>query len=244
MTTNPRDSEENNWGFGTEDSVNAVAGSLYGFHVNTVREEAAKYDIRANRLRNTYSAARAEADRSAAILLFAMAEDLMLDGLKQHLHGEVKGGWQEVSSGNGLLATANDRVTLLALLGWIHPTVYADLRIMKTIRNRFAHHPDIIGFDEDKVRSQISSLSPLDKAPLQSMEAGDALLSPRQLYLLRAGSTLMQLVQNLAVLPAARRENIAPRHGYVLGDWEHVPSNLQELHRILAEHMVAVVQSP
>jgi hypothetical protein len=237
----PKDSEENNWGFGTDDPVNTAAGKLYGHHVRIVRDEAAKYDIKAERLRQTYAAAREEADRSAAILLFAMAEDLMLDGLRQHLHGEVAGGWQEVASGNGLLATANDRITLLALLGWIHPTVYADLRIMKAIRNRFAHHPDVIGFDENKVRGFISSLSPQEKAPLAAANAADAPLTPRQLYLLRAGATLMRLVHNLAVAPVARRENVAP--GHVDGaDWAQAPANIQELHRILAEHVLLVAK--
>lgn len=237
----PTDSEENNWGFGTDDTASMVAGKLYGHHVGIVREEVAKYDIQADRLRKTYAAAREEADRSAAILLFAMAEDVMLHGLKQHLRGEVAGGWDEISSGNGLLAAANDRITLLALLGWIQPLVYSDLRIMKAIRNRFAHHPDVIGFDENKVKSFIASLSPQEKAPLSAADAAGERLTPRQLYLLRAGGTLMRLVHNLAVAPAARRENIAPGH-VADGDWAKAPANMQELHRILAEHMLLVAQ--
>ena len=237
-----RDTAESNWGFGTDDLINTVAGRLYDSQVNAVREEAAKYDIRAERLRRTFNTARTEADRSAAILMFATAEDLMLDVLKQHLRGNVKGGWNEVSGGNGLLATANDRITLLALLGWIHPTVYADLRILKTIRNRFAHHPDIIGFDEEKVKSQISALSPLEKTPLQAINiTTDAVLSPRQLYLSRAGRVLTRLVSNLAVAPAARREQISPGH-IIMVDYDELPRNLQELHLIIAEHIIAVVQ--
>lgn len=173
-----RDSEENNWGFGTDDPVSMTAGRMYGAEVARVREQAASYDIGAERLRKTFEGARAEADRSSAILLFALAEDLMLSGLKQHLHGEVKGGWDELSGGNGLLATASDRITLLALLSWIHPTVYADLRVLKTIRNRFAHHPDVIGFDEQKIRSQISALTPIEKALLQKMAVGADTATP------------------------------------------------------------------
>ncbi len=206
------DSEANNCGFGTDDQVSIVSGKLYGERVRSLRENVASFDIQSERLRNTFAAARAEADRSAAILLFALAEDIMLHGLRQHLGGEVQGGWSEVSSGNGVLATANDRITLLALLSWIHPGVYADLRIMKTIRNRFAHHPDVIGFDEPKTRSYISSLSKVEKAPLAAIESADAALSARQLYLMRAGSVLMRFVYNLAVAPAARRERVAPGH--------------------------------
>ena len=242
MTTKPRDNEENNWGFGTADPVNTVAGKMYGSTINRVREAAAEYDIQAERLRKTFGAARSEADRSAAILMFALAEDLMLTGLKQNLDGEVKGGWDDLSSGNGLLATANDRITLLTLLGWIHPAVYSDLRVLKAIRNRFAHHPDIIGFDEERVRGQISALSPVEKSVLQAIdESAEAVLSPRQLYLARAGSLLTRLVENLAVAPVARRERVAPGH-ITTGKWEQLPANLQELYRISAEHILAVAQ--
>jgi len=234
----PKDSEENNWGFGNDDPVNTTAGRLYGHHVGIVREEFAAYDIQADRLRKTFAAARTEADRSAAILLFAMAEEVMLHALKEHLHGEVAGGWQDLSSGNGLLATANDRMTLLALLGWIHPLVYADLRIMKSIRNLFAHHPDVVGFEDKKIRGLISSLSPREKVPLSILEAAQT-LTVRQIYLIRGGSTLMQLVYNLAFAPAARREKISPEH-VNYSDWAQTPKNIQELHRLLAEHVLLV----
>jgi DNA-binding MltR family transcriptional regulator len=226
MAREPRDSEENNWGFGTEDPVNTLAGKMYGARVKAHKEEAAKYDIGAERLRKTFDAARAEADRSAAILLFALAEDLMLHGLKQHLQGEIKGGWDEVSSGNGLLATANDRITLLALLAWIHPVVYSDLRVLKAIRNRFAHHPDTIGFDEHKIRSHISALFPAKEAVLPTVGLSpDAVISPRQLYLARAGSALTRLVINLAVAPAARLDRVAPGHIDMV-PWDQLPPNL------------------
>jgi len=232
-------SEKNNWGFGTDDRVNTVAGRLYGHHVGIVREEAATYDIQAERLRKTFSTARAEADRSAAILLFAMAEDVMSHGLKKHLRGQVAGGWEGICNGNGLLATANDRMTILALLGWVSPLVYADLRIMKSIRNCFAHNPDVTGFDDNKSRGFISSLSPREKDALLAARA-DAPLTARQLYLLRAGSTLTQLIHNLAIGPAARREHVSPEHAST-SDWEQTPANLKELHRLEAEHYILVV---
>lgn len=160
MMARPKDKDENNWGFGTDDPVSQLAGTMYDAQVKRIREQVSAYDIGAARLRSTFSAARSEADRSAAILMFALAEDLMLSGLQQHLRGDVKGGWAEVSSGNGLLATANDRITLLALLGWMEPVVYSDLRALKSIRNLFAHHPAAIGFDDDKAKSYIATLFP------------------------------------------------------------------------------------
>lgn len=238
----PKDNDENNWGFGTGDPVSRLAGTLYGTQVKKVSEKVATYDIGAKRLRSTFNAARSEADRSAAILIFALADDLMLSGLEQHLRGHVKGGWAEVSSGNGLLATATDRITLLALLAWIEPVVYSDLRALKSIRNLFAHHPDAIGFDDEKAKSYIATLSPFEKEMSRQMAlGGDAPISQRQIYLIRSGFTLTHLVHNLAVGPLAREEHVAPGHVERV-NWEELPSNIRELYNILGEHIVSVMK--
>src|SRR4051794_23791188 len=101
---------EQTWGFeGTSTEV-VVARALYGHHVKMVREHAAALDLQPQRIRNAFEVARGESDRSAAILIFALAEDLMLDAMKRYLNHDVKGGWDELVSGNGLLATANDRI--------------------------------------------------------------------------------------------------------------------------------------
>lgn len=237
-----RNNEANNWGFETDSQVGLVAGRMYGANVATVREVVASYDIGADRLRRTLAATRSEADRSAAILIFALAEDLMISGLRQHLPGNVKGGWEEIASGNGLLATASDRISLLALLGWIHPEVYADLRVLKTIRNRFAHHPDVIGFSDSKIRSSIATLAPHEKHPIEVITGvAHKSLTPRQLYMLRSGGLIIRLVANLAVAPTARQLNVAPGHIDMV-PWSELPPNLQELMQISAEHLVAIVQ--
>lgn len=239
-TAQRQDSEENNWGFGTDTREELLAGRIYGHAVERVRSAAAEHDVQCERLSKTLEAARSEADRSAAILLFALAEDLMLSGLKQHLSGQVKGGWDDVSSGNGLLATASDRITLLALLGWIHPAVYDGLRTLKSIRNRFAHHPDVIGFDEQKISGFVSALAPLEKTTLEALgRPRTSKLTTRQTFLCRSANIIVQLVSNLAVAPSARTEKVAPGHVDMV-PWEKLPTNLQDLYKILAEHMAAV----
>jgi DNA-binding MltR family transcriptional regulator len=163
-----------------------VARAMYGQQVDHVRQHAAELDLKPERLRRVFLAARTEADRSVAILMFALAEDLMLDAIKRYLNGDVKGGWDEVTSANGLLANANDRITLLHLLSWIHPAVYADLRLLKSIRNRFAHHADVSNFEDGKIRSWISAISLTEAAALAAaIEAGvprPTKFSARQLF--------------------------------------------------------------
>ena len=90
------------------------------------------------RIQQAFAIAKTEADRSASILLFALAEDMMLDSFKCHLNSNLRGGWSGVTGSNGLLATASDRITLLELLYWIRPQTCTDQRLMKSIRNRFA----------------------------------------------------------------------------------------------------------
>jgi len=158
------------------------------------------------------------------------------------LKTDFRGGWDDVTGGNGLLATANDRLTFLILLGWIHPSVYADLRLLKSIRNRFAHHADVSNFEDAIVRSWIGAFSITEKPILE--EAHNIITSAgkpgaQQLYLMRSALVVTQLVANLAVAPEARALRIAPGH-VERQEWEHLPSNPKELKRIAAEVIVAV----
>ncbi len=157
------------WGFEGDSMEVRVARAMYGSAVERVRQHAAELDLQPERLRRVFKTARSEADRSAAILVFALAEDLMLDAIKRYLNADVRGGWAEVTSGNGLLATANDRITLLCLLRWIHPSVYADLRLLKSIRNRFAHHAEVSSFDDSVIRNWIGAISHTEASALAAV---------------------------------------------------------------------------
>ena len=231
------------WNFDGESLEDHVARAMYGHAVDTVRKQAAKLDLQPQRLRTAFETARKESDRSAAILVFALAEDLMLDGMKRYLNADVKGGWDELVSSNGLLATANDRINFLYLLYWIYPAVYADLRLLKSIRNRFAHHAEIAGFEDQAIKSWIAAMSLTEASALKAVaEAGSALpnkFSARQLFLMRSTLVVTQLVANFAIAPEARAARVAP--GHVEGDdWDDYPDNLKELNRIAAEAVLDV----
>jgi hypothetical protein len=118
------------------------------------------------------------------------------------------------------------------------------LRLMKTIRNRFAHHADVEGFSDAKIKGAIGSMSPVEKAMIAKMSEEGASppekITPRQLFLMRSASTIVKLQSELAVAPEARANQIAP--GHVAGRWEDLPVNMRDLFEISASHTVDVMK--
>lgn len=223
------------WGFDGDDMVSRVARAMYGNAVVRSREHTAGLDLGCERISQALQTALNDSDRSAAILIFALIEDLMLDYLKRYLSIDyIKGGWDEVIGGNGLLATANDRITLISLLGWIRPVVYNDLRLLKSIRNRFAHHAQVDGFVDSAIQSWIASMKVTEESAVNAfMEDGYQLLkmfSPRQKYLMRASMIVTELLTDLAIAPNARQAQVAP--GHVSGSWDDMPENIKEVRRL------------
>lgn len=92
------------------------ARALYASVLRHSREQAAERDPDVERITRVFDAAASESDRSAAILMFAFAEDMMAEGLKQNLNNNVKGGWEEAIGANGPLGTASHRITVLHML--------------------------------------------------------------------------------------------------------------------------------
>ena len=93
-----------------------VAQGIYDARVKMAREETAKLDLSADRIKKVFEKARGEADRSAAILMFALAEDLMIEAIERYCQTKLPGKhrWEDVKSVNGLLGTAQDRMTFLS----------------------------------------------------------------------------------------------------------------------------------
>ena len=140
--------------------VKRVAEAIRVAHVDQARDQLKEKILPLRRIENAFEIARREADRSTSILLFALAEDMMLNCLKDNLNQNISGGWNSVTGGNGVIATASDRLALLELLYWIRPRTASDLRLMKSIRNRFAHHAEVNSFTDSKISGWINSLTP------------------------------------------------------------------------------------
>lgn len=218
-----------------------VASAIYGVQVNQARKSVAEYDFQLDRMKRVFDRLDSETDRSLAILLFALAEDLMLCSLKYYMRGKTKGGWDEVTSANGVLATANDRISILELLDWIRPKGADHLRLMKSIRNRFAHHADVNDFSENKIRGWLSSMDGLEKPITAELEKQYGPIqhkhTPRELFLMRAVLTIAALVTDLSVLPAAMAQQVWP--GDVGGsNYDETPGPLKELRLLTADVII------
>jgi hypothetical protein len=209
---------------------------MYDAQVVETRKVTAGVDVETQRLRRVFSTACEESSRSAAILLFALAEDVMLSAFKRHLNPDVAGGWKSIAEGSGVLATASDRIALLELLFWARKSVCADVRPMKAIRNRFAHHADVDTFEDAKVRGWVSTMTAHEKPALEGLKDAERARSKpyavRKLFLMRACTTVAILASDLCVMPIARDRKVDPAH--VTATWEECPDNLKELRRVAA----------
>lgn len=229
------------WNLKEHDAEIRVAKAIYGVGVAAARAHTESLELPIERITKALDRACAEADRSSAILIFALCEDLMLDAFKRYLSLPPKGQWDDVTGGNGLLATANDRLTLCSMLGWIPPLIYQDLRVLKSIRNRFAHHADAEDFDDPTIRSWIANLRSSEKGVFERFPQliGDQKLSSRQSFLIRAAMVVTTLVEHLSIAPVAKVERVDPRD--VRGEvWETVPTNIKSLVMISAGMVLKV----
>lgn len=213
-----------------------VAQAIYGSLVEQARKAASERDPDVARIRRVFDAAFRETDRSAAILVFALAEDMMAEGLRQNLNNEIRGGWSSALEPTGLLGTAANRITLLHMLDWIRPETANDLLTLKSIRNRFAHHAELDGFTDQKIRSWIANLQRVEE-PVQKLmrEKYDELpFSPREQYLARACSVISRLAFDLIVGPISKKRGVNPND--VIGpSFEDALPKLKEVHYALAK---------
>jgi hypothetical protein len=219
----------------SEGDIKELTDALYGHAVDRAKERIVTADLQLERIERIFSQARLEADRSSAILMFALAEDMMLSCFKNHFNPNVSGGWETITGVGGLIGTAANRLVLLELLYWITSKLANDLRLMKSIRNRFAHHADIIGFQDQKISSWIASMQQIEK-PLASKLEGWGMtpikLAQRELYLLRSLGAIVSLACALAVEPIARQERINSRD--VFQGFDQSPDNLRAAMRLQA----------
>lgn len=216
-----------------------VARAIYDVQVKGARALVDKYDFQLDRIKRVFGVLVSETDRSLAILLFALAEDFMLNGLEFNMKENCPVGWESATSGNGVLATAQDRISILELLAWITPVVAAQLRLMKSIRNRFAHHADVNDFEDEKIIGWISTMWPADKPVFELIPKYSwtefPRISTRQKFLIRGTTAILMMVTNIAVMPAARAFKVSPKDVEGGGVFDNFPEQLKELHGIVAD---------
>lgn len=219
------------------DEVVRVAKAVYQVQVDHARAAVAAIEFNLSEMKRVMDVAISESDRAAAILLFSYAEDMMIEGIKRNLNGGIKGGFASLIAPNGLLATAHDRITLLAALRWISPPTYAALNLLRGIRNRFAHHVSCDSFDDKVVSGMVTSLPDFER-PITE-QTGAKFVGLRTTYLARATLTVYRLMHEVSVMPHAIAQQVDPSD--VGGPYDSRPSNIHELGLTAADCLLKLV---
>jgi DNA-binding MltR family transcriptional regulator len=99
-----------------------------------------------------------ESDRSAALLASSFLENCLEQLIREKLANHpIKDG---LFRGFGPLATFSARSDIALLLGLIPEHIYSDLKIIRKIRNEFAHTPRPLSFGEGQIKDLAANLIP------------------------------------------------------------------------------------
>ena len=159
------------------------------------------------------------------------------DFFKEKLTGKVSSGVDEAFLfGNGILASAYAKINLLAGLEWIRNETYADLTMLRKIRNEFAHHVELKTFSDNPIRGYIESMTHYSEDSILNTlndETRPKKLSIRTKFLVRAVSAVYRLIHDLIVIQAAIAARVDPG-SLVSGGWEDRPENVKNLLRVVS----------
>lgn len=182
-------------------------------------------DLAAKEFEEFFIGLQSESDRGLAIVAFSYIDDKLRELLIRNLNPEVVGGAERLCDVLGPLGTANARIELAAALYWINRGTYHDVRLLRKIRNEFAHRPFASTFDEQRVANLVQSLTPLEK-PMVEKYSKDCKqygeISTRLLYHVRAALTCHRLVSEVATAPTAQRHGLSPLAAFHEG-YEKLP---------------------
>ncbi|WP_052161973.1 MltR family transcriptional regulator [Aquabacterium sp. NJ1] len=98
-----------------------------------------------------------ESDRGCALFAAAFLDKALSDLLYLSLVANKKIE-SDLFDGNAPLASFSARIKMAFYLGKISKECRADLDTIRSIRNKFAHHAEIISFDDKAIADQCKSL--------------------------------------------------------------------------------------
>jgi hypothetical protein len=235
--------------------VDRVAEAMYLSAVQGARDHVASRSLPTEKIQTVFEDSFKASDREAAIVIFALVDDIATEFFREKLTGTVSGGIdQTFLSGNGILASAYNKILLLAGLEWIRGEVYNQLRFMRRVRNEFAHHVEYKSFNQSPIRDYIDAMSETEGPAFQALrdhvlsveyatepsskkEVAEAILNERitsrAKFLARSALAVGSMVQDLAIIQAAIRHRVDPRsiagHGF-----DEQPENVKALLRTVA----------
>jgi hypothetical protein len=121
-----------------------------------------------------------ESDRGAAILAGSFLEHYLGLYLRSRTVDEKVA--EKLFGAMGPLATFSQRIAVAYAFGFINKGQYADLELIRKIRNYFAHHPIEGTFEAEDVKGKVLSLSTYGGSPADYKAA-----HARQVYVFACG---------------------------------------------------------
>jgi len=168
-------------------------------------------------------------DRAAAITVYALFDDVLLEVFAKYFDPDVPGGVDSILNPSAFLGASSNRLKLAMALGWITNDVYRHVNILRNVRNRFAHRVDIRSFDDNQISGYIASLEHTPAAKNAVSLTADKIKaqSKRTQFIFRSVSTFQRFVLQIAVQPYAMKFRVNPR--YIYGNADEWPRNLYHM---------------
>jgi DNA-binding MltR family transcriptional regulator len=102
-----------------------------------------------------------ESDRGAALIAAAWVDDSLTEYVRSRFVEDGK-AVKELLTGDVPLGTFSSRIKLAYCLGWIGPDVRADLNLIRSVRNEFAHSRGELSFSVPAIRNRCSILKTIE----------------------------------------------------------------------------------
>lgn len=100
----------------------------------------------------------AESDRGCALYATAYLDKALSDLLYVSVVYEPKKVDKDLFDFNSPLGTFSSRIKMAYYLGKISKEARRDLDLLRDIRNKFAHHPSVVSFDDESVANKCREL--------------------------------------------------------------------------------------
>jgi hypothetical protein len=113
-------------------------------------------DVDINDYHQIFEMFHSESDRGAVVLAGSYIENYL--GIYLCSRMTDKSLEKEIFGANGALSTFSQRIDFSQAFGFLTKEQCAELRLIKKIRNHFAHHPKNASFTDEKVKNWVDSL--------------------------------------------------------------------------------------
>ena len=144
-----------------------IAKALYAHMVGEAVKFIEQKHINHQLIRSVAQNMHRESDRSCAIILCSLIDELIQDLILEECNASVprlKARMFDPQS--GMLPNSAKRIFFAVALKWISEDTFHNLNIIRKIRNEFAHDIGCEDLSHAKIRGFLASLAPLNKEQL------------------------------------------------------------------------------